>query len=229
MDPIILIIAASLASGTLSLIAVWNRRPRKRGDNFLIQTAVLLVGSAAALLSGWLFMKALGIRSTLFALVITLLVTAWIAAVHTVIRLPIPTWISKVTKAELAVLRQPWTGVRGFGRVLRHTPLRHLGGRVYLAQCSNDSTQVLRGIQEDEEIHCWSLLLGVPWLMYWLVQGLWWSVAMSFAVQLLWNIYPVLHLRLTRGRMEHYRARHEDRQRRRVSQNSVGSSARSSG
>jgi len=206
-DPIFLVIPASLASGTLGLLATWNRRPRKHGENLLQQVAVLLTGCIAAGISAWLFTKALDTRSALFAVVLTLLVTAWTAVLHTVIRPRLPSRILRVTKAEMAILRQPWTGVRWFGMVLRRTPLRHLGGAVYLAQCADDSALVLRGIQEDEEIHGWSLLLGVPWLVFWLVRGLWWSVAASIAVQILWNIYPILHLRLTRGRMEHCIAR----------------------
>jgi Glycosyl-4,4'-diaponeurosporenoate acyltransferase len=206
-DSTILVIPASVAGGMVGMLAVWNRRPRKHGENNLLRIAVLLSGSVAFVVSLLLFAKALGARSVVFAVTVTVLVAAWTGMFHTVVPLGLPASILKVRKREFTVLRWRWTGVALFGLALRTTPLRHLGGSVYLAQCANDSARVLRGLQEAEEIHIWSVLLCFPWLVFWCMQGLWFSAASSLAVHALLNVYPILHLRLTRGRMERYAAR----------------------
>lgn len=189
------------------MLAFCNRRPRKDGEGNLLQIAVLLTGSLAFVASLLLFAKAFGASSAIFAVTVTVLVAAWTGMFHTVVPLGLPASIRKVGRREFAGLRRRWTGVRLFGVALRSTSLRRLGGSVYLTQCANASACVLRGIQQAEEIHVWSVLFCAPWLVFWCLQGLWFSLGSSLAVHALLNVYPVLHLRLARGRMEKHAAR----------------------
>jgi hypothetical protein len=172
-DSIILVVPASVAGGAVGLLGFWNRQPRKEGANYLRQIAVLLTGSLASGVSLVFFAKALGARSVEFAVTATVLVAAWTGMVRTVVPLALPAWMLKLGRREFALLRWRRIGVRLFGVVLRRTPLRHLGGPVYLTGCANDAARVLRGIQHAEEVHFWSLLFGFPWLVFWGLQGLW--------------------------------------------------------
>ena len=212
-DSSFLVIPASVAGGAVGMLAFWNRRPRKDGENNLLQIAVLLMGSVAFGVSLLLFAKAFGASSAVFAVTVTMLVAAWTGMFHTVVPLRLRASSLKVGRREFALLRWRWTGVPLFGLTLRSTPLRHLGGAVYLNQCAKDSARVLRGIQEAEEIHVWSMLFCSPWLVFWCLRGWWFSVASSLTVHALLNAYPILHLRLTRGRMERYAARLAHRKR----------------
>ena len=207
IDSAMLVMPASFAGGAVGMLAFWNRRPRKGRESNLLQIAVLLTGSGAFVVSLLLFAKAFGAGSVLFAVTVALLVGGWTGMLRTVVPLGLPAWILKVRRGEFAVLRWRWAGVPLFGAALRSTPLRHLGGSVYLSQCANDSACVLRGIRAAEEVHAWSVLFCLPWLVYWCWQGWWFSVGASLAVHALLNVYPVLHLRLTRGRMERCAAR----------------------
>jgi hypothetical protein len=67
---------------------------------------------------------------------------------------------------------------------------------------ANDSACVLRGIQMAEEIHVWSVFFCSPWLVAWVREGLWFSLASGLAVHVNLNVYPILHLRLARSRIE---------------------------
>jgi hypothetical protein len=143
-----------------------------------------------------------GAASAIYAAVVTMLVAVWTGMLHTVVPLALPASLRKVSVPELAVLRRRCTGIPLFGLVLRRTPLRHLGGAVYLAKFDNDPARVRHGIQDAEAIHVWSLLFCTPWLAFWCWRGWWFSVGLSLAVHLFLNLYPILHLRFTRGRME---------------------------
>jgi hypothetical protein len=135
IDSAILVIPASIAGGTVGMLAFWNQGPRNHEENKLLQIGVLIEGSLAFMVSLLLFSKAFGGSSVLFAVTVTLLVGAWTGMVHTVVPLGLPASILKVRRSEFAVLRSRWSGVRLFGTALRGTPLRHLGGSVYLAKC----------------------------------------------------------------------------------------------
>ena len=91
-----------------------------------------------------------------------------------------------------------------FGQVLRRTRLRHLGGSVYLSECGNRAGCVLGGIEADEAIHSGALLFCTPLVLIWCVRGFWSPVVSSLAMNLILNVYPILHLRLTRYRLQRY-------------------------
>lgn len=189
------------------MIGFWNRRPRQQKNNRLLHIAVLLTGSMALGVSMLLFARVFGASSAVFAATTTVLVAAWTGMLHTVFPLYLPAAIREVGRSELRFLRWRWSGVAGFGVLLRKTPLRHLGGPVFLATCDHASDRVLRGIQEAEAIHVWSVLFCAPWVMFWFWQEMWLSVAASVAVHSLINIYPILHLRMSCGRLERVTAR----------------------
>ena len=94
-----------------------------------MKRVLFLLALGGALLA---FRRVFGSHSPPHAVMVMVLVTAWAAVLQSVVPLPVPAPLLRVSAREFALLRFPGTGVRGFGALLRHTPLRHLGGEVFL-------------------------------------------------------------------------------------------------
>lgn len=201
-DAIGLVLAGSIAGGMLGPLAVWNRRAGACGRSEPRRSLVLIFGSAAAWVAAFAFARAFGSATAPFAAAATLLAGAWTAVLVTALPLKTPKFMAVVTSRESKILRQRWTGVPLFGWILRATPLRKLGGSVYLRGCGNDFGLVLQSIREDEAVHVWSFLFCTPLLCFWLARLAWPALAASLAMHLLLNVCPVLHLRQARGRIE---------------------------
>ena len=89
-----------------------------------------------------------------------------------------------------------------FGVLLRRTPLRYLHPLVYLSQYPDDPTTVQTQIEGAEAAHFWAAALLIPYMVYVCVQK-WWSVIFwLLVIQVIGNLYPILHLRLARGRLK---------------------------
>jgi len=92
--------------------------------------------------------------------------------------------------------------VLSFGRLLRRTPLRYLNSRVYLDRQGRDFLKVRRQAESAEASHFWAALLFTPCIALAAANGKWETVAGFSAAQLLVNVYPILHLRHVRGRLD---------------------------
>lgn len=194
---------ASMAGGLSGVLVMWNRkRTEAAGESGLRRVAVLLLGTAFSACALFAFTKVVGSHPQIYPLLLMVLVTSWVAVVQAVTPLPLPGPLLRVGRREFAILQSPWTGVRAFGALLRNTPLRHLGGRVFLSNTGRDPRMVLRGLRAAEAVHVWALLFCCPWLVYWGLQGRWTSIAWGLAVHVPLNIYPILHLRLVSWRID---------------------------
>jgi hypothetical protein len=91
-------------------------------------------------------------------------------------------------------------GVRAFGRLLRRPPLRLLNRHVYRV-ASHDSIRLLRELEGAEAAHTIALLLVGVYLGLAAVEGWWRAFAGLAMLNLAVNLYPILHLRLTRARV----------------------------
>lgn len=97
--------------------------------------------------------------------------------------------------------------VPGFGKLLRGTPLRYLNTAVYLAPKRPDLTRLSRQAEAAEAAHFWAALLFTPYIGYAWLAGQRWVAALFLLLQILVNVYPILHLRLVRGRLDRLRQR----------------------
>lgn len=202
------ILLASISGGLGGVLVMWNRkRAQISGPNTVRRCAVLFSGTAASASALFFFNKAFAEQPNAYAAIVVIVMTAWVAVVRSVLQLRLPRFVLRVRTGEFAILRARWTGVRLFGRLLRITPLRHLGGRVYLSDVGRNALAVLRGIYEAEEVHFWALLLSCPWLGLWGMQGRWMAVVCGVAVHIPLNVYPLLHLRYVTGKIEQHVAR----------------------
>ena len=102
-------------------------------------------------------------------------------------------------------------GVHRFGKLLRDTPLRLLNPSVYLSRAGGDLGQVLRQAESGEATHFWAALLFTPYIAYLFVTGRHGIASLFLLVQLLFNVYPILHLRVVRARLELVQCRRNER------------------
>ncbi|GJI96236.1 hypothetical protein RugamoR57_29540 [Duganella caerulea] len=95
-----------------------------------------------------------------------------------------------------------WFGVHAFGALLRNTPLRYLNGSVYLADGRRSVAKLSRRVESSEAIHFWAAIGFTPYIAYTLSRALYLEAVVFLMVQLVVNIYPILHLRLVRARLD---------------------------
>jgi Glycosyl-4,4'-diaponeurosporenoate acyltransferase len=94
-----------------------------------------------------------------------------------------------------------WLGIRGFGTLLRTTPLRYLNSSVYRARGKRNLAELSRNAESAEAIHFWAAVLFTPYIAYIWSRGLIAETVLFLFVQVVFNVYPVLHLRIVRARL----------------------------
>jgi hypothetical protein len=120
-----------------------------------------------------------------------------------------PLFLLRMPSALRAIRRSEIDGalyrrllVPSFGKLLRDTPLRYLNLDVYLTRKQPDLTRLSRQAEAAEASHFWAALLFTPYIGYVWWAGHRWEAALFLLVQVLGNVYPILHLRLVRGRLD---------------------------
>lgn len=93
-------------------------------------------------------------------------------------------------------------GVHGFGKTLRNTPLRYCNTSVYLPGGRRDLATLYRQAASAEAIHFWAMVLFTPYIVFVLLRGQVGAAAIFVLIQILLNVYPILHLRTLRGRLD---------------------------
>ena len=95
-----------------------------------------------------------------------------------------------------------WFGARSFGTLLRVTPLRYLNGSVYLAGKRRSTAELSRLLESSEAVHFWAAVLFTPYIAYVWSRGLIAESVLFVLVQVVFNVYPILHLRIVRARLD---------------------------
>jgi hypothetical protein len=89
-----------------------------------------------------------------------------------------------------------------FGSLLRDTPLRYCNSDVYLAGKQSGLVQIYRKLESAEAAHFWAGTLFLPFIVYAWLSGHRRVAVVFLLIQVLLNIYPILHLRMVRGRLD---------------------------
>jgi hypothetical protein len=153
------------------------------------------------IVSLFLLRRAVGFTSPWFALTTMFCFLGLVAFARSLFLLRLPVWLRQVRGWELRSRLYPVLGVPGFGQLLRRTPLRYLQPLVYLKRYPGDPAKVVAQIQGAEAAHFWAAALIIPYMVFACVQK-WWGVVFWFTViQVVGNVYPILHLRWVRGRL----------------------------
>lgn len=92
-------------------------------------------------------------------------------------------------------------GVRAFGTLLRRTPLRYLNPTVYLVNERLDFARLKIQAQSAEASHFWAAVLFTPYIAYVWARGRVAEALLFVVIQVAFNVYPILHLRLVRARL----------------------------
>jgi len=88
--------------------------------------------------------------------------------------------------------------------LLRQTPLRLLNRDVHPGAAARDAVRLSAQLEAAEASHFWDAVLVLPYMVQVSVQG-WWTTVMWFSLaQVLANAYPVMHLLLTRYRLDRF-------------------------
>ena len=167
------------------------------------RTVILVVGVALALaLSIVMLAQVIGYASPWIALLVMFDLMAVAKIAESLFVLRMPTSLSEVRRWELTSDLYRQLGVRLFGSVLRNTPLRFLNTGVYLSSDVKDLNSLYRRVASAEATHFWAALLFMAYIGYLYLSGRPQIATGFLAVQVLFNIYPILHLRLMRGRLD---------------------------
>lgn len=93
-----------------------------------------------------------------------------------------------------------WLAIHRFGMILRNSPLRRLNPDVYVD--STDLRRLHRRMASGEAIHFWAAVLFTPYIAFVYLTGQARVASIFVLVQFFVNIYPILHLRFVRQRLE---------------------------
>ena len=132
---------------------------------------------------------------------------AFVAQPLVMIRMPGPLRTIRAWEAEGGLYRR--LRVPAFGTLLRRTPLRLFNRDVYLPGGLRDKARVGAEVEAAEASHFWAAALVAPYMVYLSLRGTWIPLFWVSLAQLLINVYPVMHLRLTRHRLERIVSRME--------------------
>ena len=102
-------------------------------------------------------------------------------------------------------------GVHRFGKLLRNTPLRYLNPSVYIPRAQGDLSKLFQQTKSAEATHFWATVLFTPYIAFLFVAGQMGIASVFLLIQLLFNVYPILHLRIVRARLELIRDRRHER------------------
>jgi hypothetical protein len=105
-------------------------------------------------------------------------------------------------------------GVPAFGVLLRRTPLRLLNRDVYVQAGARDAAPLAAALEAAEASHFWDAVLVGAYMVRVSLQGDWRTLLWFSLGQLLLNVYPMMHLRLTRHRLDRLASRKRPEQRR---------------
>ena len=162
---------------------------------------VLLVATVVFGYSLIMTRRAVDLTSPWFVLIAMFSFLGWVTFARPLFMIKMPRWLRPVRSWEVRGRFYRAIGVPGFGELLRRTPLRYLQPLVYLRRNPGDPAKVQTQIEWSEAAHFWAAALLIPYMVYACLQNWWGVILWFFVVQVVGNVYPIMHLRWVRGRL----------------------------
>jgi len=159
---------------------------------------VILVFSASFIL----LQRVIGITSPWLAILLMFYLLGLARVAEPLLMLSMPGALRKLHPWEREGNMHRWLAVRAFGQLLRRTPLRYLNSGVYLSKSHSDPLKVRLQAESGEAAHFWAAVLLTFYIGYMWFKGEWSVVGYLLLVQIVVNLYPILHLRFVRGRLD---------------------------
>jgi hypothetical protein len=158
--------------------------------------AVFMVMSLVA------FGRTVGVDSLWFGLVTSFSVLGLMDLAIPFIRIRLPVSLRSVRPWEQRAGAYRTLGVQAFGAFIRGTPVRWLNRKVYLGAHPKNFELVQIQLENAEAAHFWGGIATMPYLAFAGLRGWWVNLAAVLLFNLVVNVYPILHLRMVRGRLE---------------------------
>lgn len=179
---------------------------KKRLDLWVFLTVIVLFAVSLNLFRGFV-----GVTSPWFALLVMLCFLGVAAFARPLFFLRLPRPLRKLGSSELTAESYRLLGVPTFGKLLRRSPLRYLNRVVYLTHHRGDYSTIDAELEAAEAAHFWAALVLAPFMVYAGVQQKWSVLGWFVVIQVLANLYPILHLRSVRGRLQRFLDRRQSR------------------
>jgi hypothetical protein len=174
----------------------------RRQSRRLWRAVLVLVATGAGFaVSFVLFRQAVGSDSPWLGLFLMFCVLGMAKMAEPLFALRMPGRLRDLRAWERSRVVQRALGIRAFGRLLRGTPLRYLNASLYLSREPGNVEHVVRLVEAAEASHWWAALVLLPWIGFAAAAGRYVAVMVLLLVQVVWNVYPILHLRLVRSRL----------------------------
>jgi hypothetical protein len=148
------------------------------------------------------FGRTVGVDSLWFGLVASFSLLGLMDLAMPFIRIRLPSSLRNVRPWEERGGAYRSLGVPAFGAFLRGTPVRLLNRRVYLEAHPRDLERIRIQVENAEAAHFWGGMATLPYLGLAWIRGWWGNLAAVVLFNLVVNVYPILHLRSVRGRLE---------------------------
>lgn len=151
-----------------------------------------------------LFGRVVGLTSPWFALIVMLVFLGMVRFASPFYLLKLPRPLRRLRPRDISGKQSSGLRVAAFGQLLRRTPLRPLIPVVYMSQHPGEPDAVRRRVESAEAAHWCDAVLVTLYIVYACNQKWWRVVACFFVLQAAGNVYPILHLRLVRGRLQRF-------------------------
>jgi len=163
----------------------------------VLVSAVLVFGGSAALLG-----SVIGLHSPWLMLLLMFDFLGIAKVAEPLFTLKMPRALHPVRQGPRAAGALHRLGVPAFGKLLRRSPLRYLNAAVYVDANRGDLNAVRLRAESSEANHFWAAVLFTPYVVHAALSHRW-NVAAGFSLaQVLVNVYPILHLRHVRERLD---------------------------
>jgi Glycosyl-4,4'-diaponeurosporenoate acyltransferase len=176
----------------------------------LRDVVVLVVAAATFAFSLAMIRQVVGLASSWFGLMVMLVFLGMVAFARPLFLLRLPSFLRKVHAWETRGALYKALRVPAFGALLRRTPLRFLNPMVYSSR-PHDDPVVPAQLESAEAAHLVAAALIAPYIILAYSQSWWSAVAWLMVVQIAFNLYPILHLRWARIRLNQLHERMRSR------------------
>lgn len=169
----------------------------------LLRRVLAVTGTAIAFAVSFVMLaRVIGVTSPWLALLLMFYFMGLAKVAEPIFMFRMPRSLNKVHVWEQTGRIYRRLGVLRFGAFLRNPPLRYLNTNVYLSPQAPDLHGLYRRAASAEAIHFYAAVMFTPYIGYLGITGQYNTGTFFVAVQLIFNIYPILHLRYLRGRLE---------------------------
>lgn len=164
---------------------------------------VLLIVSCAIAVWIVLFnMRGVGMDSPLTAFCAACGALGIVVVNSSTIRWSLPEPVKLIRHWEISGSVYRLLGVSIFGSLLRRPPLRYTNTSVYTERHRGDLAKTHSSILKAETAHFWAFAFTLPLIAYQIACRSWRGLFWLMLFNALFHVYPGLHLRSVRGRIE---------------------------